>query len=157
MDLTIDEIQPSLVEMDLALSIEEIQSKQTEIETEITELISKIKEETILSIIEKCEVLFKKNKTCENYNNILKIFNKTIKNRGFFDNDKIYSFQCFHINKFNIVEEYKKKGHIVFLIKDIKHRQAICMTILESISIVPELNTELLRIKQFMEDNSEYI
>ena len=43
--------------------------------------------------------------------------------------------------------------------KDTQHRQATSMTILESIEIkiVPELESELLRIKKFMEDNSEYI
>ena len=161
MNLTIDEIQPSQAEMDLTIDettkTDEIQLNPFEIE--ISELISNIKEETISSIIEKCEVLFEKDKSCENYNNILKVFNKVIKNRGFFDKDKVYSFQCFNINKFSIIKENEKKAHIILLMKDTQHRQATCMTILESIEIkiVPELESELLRIKKFMEDNSEYI
>ena len=161
MNLTIDEIQPSQGEMDLTIDettqTDEIQLNPFEIE--ITELISKIKEETISSIIKKCEVLFEKDKSCENYNNILKVFNKVIKNRGFFDKDKVYSFQCFNINKFSIIKENEKKAHIILLMKDTQHRQATCMTILEiiEIKIVPELESELLQIKKFMEDNSEYI
>ena len=161
MNLTIDEIQPSQAEMDLTIDettkTNEIQLNPFEIE--ISELISNIKEETISSIIEKCEVLFEKDKSCENYNNILKVFNKVIKNRGFFDKDKVYSFQCFNINKFSIIKENEKKAHIILLMKDTQHRQATCMTILEiiEIKIVPELESELLQIKKFMEDNSEYI
>ena len=156
MDLSISEIEPNLDETDLLLSIEQTKIEE-EIETEITELISKIKDEPILGIIEKCKILFEKNKSCENYNNILKVLNKTIKNRGYFDNDKVYSFQQFHISKFNIVDEYKNTAHIIFLMKNTVHRQAIYMTILESIEIAPEIQTELLLIKQFMEDNIEYI
>lgn len=156
MDLSISEIEPNLDETDLLLTIEKTKI-ETEIETEITELISKIKEETILNIIEQCKILFEKNKSCENYNNILKVLNKTIKNRTYFDDDKVYSFQQFHISKFNIVDEFKNTAHIIFMMKNTAHRQAICMTILESIEIAPEIQTELLLIKQFIEDNIEYI
>jgi len=153
-DLSITEVEPSLAEMDLSLSIDQ---PKMEIDTEIDELISKIKEESILSIIEKCKILFEENKSCENYNNVLKVLNKTLKNRGYFDDDKIYSFQSFHINKFNIIKENEKKAHIIFLMKDTVHRQAACLSIPEGIHYAPALETELLQIKQFMEDNIEYI
>ena len=153
-DLSISEIEPNLAEMDLLLSTEKT---KIEMEAEITELISKIKGETILNIIEQCKILFEKNKSCENYNNILKVLNKTIKNRGYFDDDKVYSFQQFLISKFIIVDELKNTSHIIFMMKNTVHRQAIYMTIPESMEIAPELQTELLLIKQFMEDNIEYI
>ena len=62
------------------------------------------------------------------------------------------------LDEFEAVEN-EKKAHIILLMKDTQHRQATCMTILEiiEIKIVPELESELLRIKKFMEDNSEYI
>ena len=153
-DLSISEIEPNLAEMDLSLSIDQ---PKIEMEAEIAELISKIKEETILNIIEQCKILFEKNKSCENYNNILKVFNKTIKNRGYFDDDKVYSFQQFHISKYNIIKENEKKAHIMFMMKNTVHRQAIYMTIPESMEIAPELQTELSLIQKFMEDNIEYI
>lgn len=153
-DLSITEVEPSLGEMDLSLSIDQ---PKMEIDTEIDELISKIKEESILSIIEKSKILFEKNKSCENYNNVLKVLNKALRNRGYFDDDKIYCFQSFHINKFNIIKENEKKAHIIFLMKDTVHRQAACLSIPEGIHYAPKLETELLQIKQFMEDNIEYI
>ena len=174
MDLTIDEITPSMVEMnpnvitegsEMDISIDIIEGSEMDLECDeikkmsITKSDSKIDEfifETLLQTIEEFEKFFIKeeNKSCENYNLALNVFKKSIKkqNHGlFFDKDKSYSFQCFSINNFC------KIPHIVLQIKTTPHRQSTCMSIIESITIVPEFETELLRINKFMLDNIEYI
>ena len=181
MDLTIDEIVPSMIEMDPNMITE---SSQMDISSDIADeggemdtltntfmdiecdeikkitieksntKIDKFIFETLSQTIEEFFKFFDKeeNKSCENYNLALNIFKKSIKNRGlFFDKDNLYSFQCFSINNFC------KIPHIVLQIKNTPHRQSNCMSIIESILIVPELETELLQINQFMLDNIEYI
>lgn len=143
MDLSIGEIDPITVEMDVS-SDEPFLS--------ITEMDIKIELhfESLLSCIEHCEKLFNENKSCQNYNIVLNLLKNSIKKSGIFK-ETMYSFQCFSINNFC------KIPYVILLIKNIGHRQATCMTVIECIEVVPEFEAELLLIKQFMEDNIEYI
>jgi len=173
MDLTIDEVVPSMIEMDASMITESSEmdlspdiSEESAIMSMESDEIPKISGskanhkvdeflfETLAQTIEQFEKFFMKeeNKSCENYNLALNVFKKSIKKRGlFFDKDNSYSFQCFSINNFC------KIPHIVLQIKTTQHRQSTCMPITESIDIVPELETELLQINKFMLDNIEYI
>ncbi len=169
MDLTIDEIAPSMVEIDPSSIAEssEMDISPDAIEgSEIMDIgadkivvpkpnleVDEFLFETLSQTIDQFEKFFvDENKSCENYNLALNVFKKSIKKRGlFFDKDNSYSFQCFSINNFC------KIPHIVLQIKTTQHRQSTCMPIIESIDIVPELETELLKINKFMLDNIEYI